>query len=60
MFPNITKNMSIIEIPYMCYPMVREHYRHYRELFPINDHQSDLDIRDDPYTFYEVLLVVEP
>jgi hypothetical protein len=27
---------------------------------PVNDHQSDLEIRDDPYAFYEVLLVVEP
>jgi hypothetical protein len=40
--------------------MVQEHYRHYGELSPINDHQSDLEIHDDPYVFYEVLLVVEP
>jgi hypothetical protein len=39
--------------------MLQEHYRHYREFSPINDHQSDLDIRDDACAFYEVLLVVE-
>jgi hypothetical protein len=39
--------------------MVQEHYRHYRELSPVNDHQSDLEIRDDPYAFYEVRLVIE-
>jgi hypothetical protein len=59
-FPNITKIISSIEIPYVCYPTVREHYRHYRELSLVNDHQSDLDICDDPYAFYEVLLVIEP
>jgi hypothetical protein len=40
--------------------MVWEHYRHYRDLSPVNDHQSDLEIRDDPCAFYEVLLVIEP
>jgi hypothetical protein len=40
--------------------MVQEHYRHYQELSPVNDHQLDLDIGDDPCAFYEVLLVVEP
>jgi hypothetical protein len=40
--------------------MVRERNRHYRELFLVNDLQSDLEIRDDPYAFYEVLLVAEP
>jgi hypothetical protein len=39
--------------------MVRERYRHYQELSSVNDHQSDLEIRDDPHAFYEVLLVVE-
>jgi hypothetical protein len=40
--------------------MVLEHYTHYRELSPVNDHQSDVDICDDRCAFYEVLLVVEP
>jgi hypothetical protein len=26
----------------------------------VNDHQLDLEIHDDPYAFYEVLLVIEP
>jgi hypothetical protein len=59
MFPNISKTISSIEIQ-VCYPMVRECYRRYRELSPVNDRQSDLEIRDDPYAFYKVLLVVEP
>jgi hypothetical protein len=39
--------------------MVRERYRHYRELSQVNDHKSDLEIRDDRCAFYEVLLVIE-
>jgi hypothetical protein len=40
--------------------MVQERDKHYRELSPVNDLQSDLEICDDPSAFYEVLLVVEP
>jgi hypothetical protein len=60
MFPNITKAISSIEIPYVCYPTIREHYRQYRELSLVNDYQSDLEIHDDPCAFYEVLLVIKP
>jgi hypothetical protein len=35
----------------MCYPTVREYSRHYRDFSPINDDQSDLDIRDGPSLF---------
>jgi hypothetical protein len=37
--------------------MVQERDRHYQELSPLNDHQLDLEIRDDhdPCAFYEVL-----
>jgi hypothetical protein len=31
--------------------MVQEYSRHYRDFSPVNDHQSDLDIRDDPCVF---------
>jgi hypothetical protein len=35
----------------LSYPTVREYSRHYRDSYPVNDHQSDLDIRDDPCVF---------
>jgi hypothetical protein len=38
----------------MYYPTVREHSRHHRDSSPVNDHQSDLDIHDDPYAFTKV------
>jgi hypothetical protein len=59
MFLNITKTISSIEIHQVCYPTVQEHDRHYHELSPVNDNQSDMEIRDDPYAFYEVLLFVK-
>jgi hypothetical protein len=34
--------------------MVRECDRHYRELSVVDDLQSDLEIYEDPSTFYEV------
>jgi hypothetical protein len=40
--------------------MVREYSRHCRESSSINDHQSDLDIRDDPCVFTRMTFVVEP
>jgi hypothetical protein len=60
MFLNVTETISSIVNPSAYDTTVREHSRHYRDLSLANDHQSDLDIRDDPCVFYEVLLVVEP
>jgi hypothetical protein len=35
----------------LSYPAIREYSRHYRDSFLVNDHQSDLDIRDDLCVF---------
>jgi len=37
----------------VCYPTVRENYRHDRDTSPVNDHQRDLEIHDDPDAFLE-------
>jgi hypothetical protein len=34
--------------------MVRVYSRHYRDSSPVNDHQSDQEIRDDPCAFVKV------
>jgi hypothetical protein len=39
--------------------MVREYSRHYRDSSPVNDHQSYLDIRDDPCVFTQRIFVIE-
>jgi hypothetical protein len=41
--------------PLSVFLTVRERDRHYRELSLVNDHQSDLEICDDPYAFYAML-----
>jgi hypothetical protein len=40
--------------------MVREYSRYYRDSSLVNDHQSDLDIRDDPCVFTWRTFVIEP
>jgi hypothetical protein len=57
MFPNITKNHLKHLWSLKCYPTVREHSRHYREISPLNNHQGDLEIHNDPCAFYEDLLL---
>jgi hypothetical protein len=40
--------------------MVREYFRYYQDSSPVNDHQLDLDIHDDPCVFTRRNFVVEP
>jgi hypothetical protein len=40
--------------------MVEEYSRHYQDSSPVNDHQSNLDIRDDPCVFPRSNFVVTP
>jgi hypothetical protein len=42
------------------YPTFREYSRHYQDFSLVNDHQSDLGIRDDPCVFTRRTFVVEP
>jgi hypothetical protein len=39
---------------------VWEYSKHYREFSLVNNHQSDLDIHDDPYVFTRRTFIVEP
>jgi hypothetical protein len=36
--------------------MIQEYSRHYQKLSPVNDHQGDLEIHNNPCAFYEDLL----
>jgi hypothetical protein len=46
--------------PQVYDPMIQEYYRHYRDSSPVNDHQSDLDIRDYTSVFTQRNFLIEP
>ena len=48
-----TKTISSVVKPLSVLPTVREHSRHDRDSYPINDHQRDLDAHNDPCAFHE-------
>jgi hypothetical protein len=53
--PNVPKPISHIIEPLSVLPYSLGILQTYRDSSPVNDHESDLDIRDDPLCIHEGL-----